>query len=152
MQIVRKPEKPKSREPLILLGLRLVIQVLFPLGSSGNPVQVQVLSPVPYWVFIRDLTCEYSIFYFHIKVYNPLWHFQLYCKVVKWDFLLNYCKESNNCDILIMPNKLNKQKQGDILSFYRENYTLIWPYWILNLVKTQIPLNHYGLDCYPHSV
>ena len=47
MQIVRKPEKPKSREPLILLGLRLVIQVVLPLGSGGTPVQVQVLSPAP---------------------------------------------------------------------------------------------------------
>ena len=47
MQIVGEPEKAKSREPLILLGLRLIIQVLLPLGSSGNPVQVQVLSPAP---------------------------------------------------------------------------------------------------------
>ena len=34
MQIVGKPEKPKSREPLILLGLRLITQVLLPSGSS----------------------------------------------------------------------------------------------------------------------
>jgi hypothetical protein len=47
MQIVGKPEKLKSREPLILLGLRLVIQVVLPLGSGGTPVQVQVLSPAP---------------------------------------------------------------------------------------------------------
>ena len=47
MQIVRKTEKLKSREPLILLGLRRVIQVLLPLGSGGTPVQVQVLSPAP---------------------------------------------------------------------------------------------------------
>ena len=36
MQIVGKPEKLKSREPLILLGLRLVIQVVLPLGSIGE--------------------------------------------------------------------------------------------------------------------
>ena len=47
MPIVGKPEKTKSREPLILLGLRLVIQVVLPLGSGGTPVQVQVLSPAP---------------------------------------------------------------------------------------------------------
>ena len=47
MQIIGKPEKPTSREPLILLGLRLVIQVVLPLGSGGTPVQVQVLSPAP---------------------------------------------------------------------------------------------------------
>ena len=35
MQIVGKPKKLKSREPLILLGLRRVIQVVLPLGSSG---------------------------------------------------------------------------------------------------------------------
>ena len=47
MQIVGKPKKLKSREPLILLGLRRVIQVVLPLGSGGTPVQVQVLSPAP---------------------------------------------------------------------------------------------------------
>ena len=47
MQTVGKPEKLKSREPLILLGLRRVIQVVLPLGSGGTPVQVQVLSPAP---------------------------------------------------------------------------------------------------------
>jgi hypothetical protein len=30
------------------------------LGSSGNPVQVQVLSPVPYRVFITDLSIRVS--------------------------------------------------------------------------------------------
>ena len=47
MQIVGKPKKLKSREPLILLGLRRVIQVVLPLGYGGTPVQVQVLSPAP---------------------------------------------------------------------------------------------------------
>lgn len=32
MQIVGKPENPKSREPLILLGLWLITQVLLPSG------------------------------------------------------------------------------------------------------------------------
>ena len=32
MQIVGKPEKPKSREPLILLGLWRITQVLLPSG------------------------------------------------------------------------------------------------------------------------
>ena len=32
---------------MILLGLRLVIQVVLPLGSGCTPVQVQVLSPAP---------------------------------------------------------------------------------------------------------
>ena len=47
MQIVGKLKKLKSRKPLILLDLRLVIQVVLPLGSGGTPVQVQVLSPAP---------------------------------------------------------------------------------------------------------
>ena len=34
MQIVGKPEKLKSREPLILLGLWLITQVLLPSGSN----------------------------------------------------------------------------------------------------------------------
>ena len=61
MQIVGEPEKAKSREPLILLGLRLIIQVLLPLGSGGTPVQVQVLSPAPYYdVTLRAVRREKS--------------------------------------------------------------------------------------------
>jgi len=37
---------------------------------------VRIKPQLQYWVFIRDLTCEYSIFYFYIKLCNPLWHFQ----------------------------------------------------------------------------
>jgi hypothetical protein len=35
MQIVGKLKKPKSRKPLILLDLRLVIQLVLPLGPIG---------------------------------------------------------------------------------------------------------------------
>ena len=49
MQIVGKPEKPKSRKPLILLGLWLITQVLLPSGSSeSNLMRVQVPFPAPY--------------------------------------------------------------------------------------------------------
>ena len=66
MQIVGKPEKPKSREPLILLGLRLVIQVVLPLGSGGTPVQVQVLSPAP----ITKESLTWLFCYFMRKVFG----------------------------------------------------------------------------------
>ena len=48
MQIVGKSEKPKSREPLILLGLWLIIQVLLPSGSYERKfLRVQVPFPAP---------------------------------------------------------------------------------------------------------
>ena len=48
MQMVGKLEKPKSREPLILLGLRLITQVLLPSGSYERKfLRVQVPSSAP---------------------------------------------------------------------------------------------------------
>ena len=47
MQIVGKPEKPTSRKPLILLGLRLVIQVVLPLGSCAERCTGLPLLPAP---------------------------------------------------------------------------------------------------------
>lgn len=47
MQIVGKPEKTKSRKPLILLGLRLVIQVVLPLGSCAERCTGLSLLPAP---------------------------------------------------------------------------------------------------------
>jgi hypothetical protein len=48
MQIVGKLEKPKSREPLILLGLWRITQVLLPSGSYERKfLRVQVPFPAP---------------------------------------------------------------------------------------------------------
>lgn len=47
MQIVGKPEKTKSRKPLILLGLRLIIKVLLPLGSCAERCTGLPLLPAP---------------------------------------------------------------------------------------------------------
>ena len=48
MQIVGKPENPKSREPLILLGLSRITQVLLPSGSYERKfLRVQVPFPAP---------------------------------------------------------------------------------------------------------
>ena len=51
----------------------------------------------------------------------------------------------------MMPNKLNKQKQGDILSFYRITIRLSG-HSINEFVKNADSIKYYGLDCYPHSV
>ena len=61
--------------------------------------------PAPWWVFIRDLTCEYSIFIFISKYVTHYDTFSLTAKMSSGIFLLNYCNKLNNCDILIMPNK-----------------------------------------------
>ena len=48
MQIIGKPEKAKSREPLILPGLWLITQVLLPSGSNeSNLMWVQVPFSAP---------------------------------------------------------------------------------------------------------
>ena len=57
MQIVGKPEKPKSREPLILLGLWLITQVLLPSGpyvarlAGSSPVTRTIAQSLMYQGF-----------------------------------------------------------------------------------------------------
>ena len=57
MQIVGKPEKPKSRKPLILLGLWLITQVLLPSGpyvarlAGSSPVTRTIAQSLMYQGF-----------------------------------------------------------------------------------------------------
>jgi len=68
-QIVRnsKNQKAESRKPLILLDLRLVIQVLLPLGSGGTPVMMGRAHQVPFSAPSLKALCIKALGIFYCK-------------------------------------------------------------------------------------